>query len=407
MSIKQLLVILIFSFLTLGIQAQAEKYKGNPDASFFAARDMAFSGNRAAARDSLYKILTKYPDYADVRNLLAKTYSWDGAYIKARHHFNHIISKEKYLKEVWVAAITNEIYSEEYYLALGLSTKALDYLQNDADILALQEKAKIGVLKDKTIEEVIYLDAEAGDIKKNALGFRTSVDVFDVAFDPMTYASISYSAKTKYGTIIPTLNYSNRFQTDGMQLELDAYPKFSKKLYAYLNYGFSESIIYPNHRAGAELYTNLPNAMEASVGIRYLDFEENQVFIFTGSYGLYRGNYYLSIRPYVTPAPNNNLTLSGNVIVRKYLKDKYNFIGLNASYGFASELKQFIADNVLLAESILFLETQNLLLDYQFTVKGLENGLGLTIGVTRQELAFSSGDFFIAGTVGLNYQFRF
>ncbi|MDP5231526.1 MAG: YaiO family outer membrane beta-barrel protein [Cellulophaga sp.] len=407
MYLKKLFLLVCFGCVLCATRAQTIEYSGNPDASFFAARDLAFSGDRTTARDTLKQILSKYPEYADVRNLLAKTYSWDGEYLEARNHFNKIISKEKKLKEVWVAAINNEMYAEEYYLALGLANKALKYLENDEDLLALEEKAQLALTIDKTVEEVIFLDAEAGDVQKNSILFTSSVDVFDVVFDPMTYASIAYSTKTKYGTIIPRLNYSNRFNINGMQLEVDAYPKFSKKVYAYLNYGYSDSPIFPAHRAGAELYTNLPNAMEASLGVRYLNFGTSRVFIFTGSYGLYAGNYFFSLRPYVTPSENNTLNISGNILARKYLKDKYNFIGVNASFGYTSELKQFIADNVLLAESLLFLESQNILIEYQFLLNNNKNGLGLTLGVTRQELSFRPGDFFIAGTLGLNYQFKF
>lgn len=407
MHIKRLFLLVCFGLALVVTRAQNIDYSGNPDASFYAARDLAFSGDRITARDTLKQILTKYPDYADVRNLLAKTYSWDGEYLEARNHFNKIISKEKKIKEVWVAAINNEIYASDFYIALGLANKALKYLENDEDIVALREKAKVGLTRDKTVEEVIYLDTEAGDTQNSSILFTSSIDVFDVVFDPMTYASIAYSTKTKYGTVIPRLNYNNRFNINGIQVEVDAYPKFSKKLYAYLNYGFSNSPIFPEHRGGAELYSNLPNAMEASLGIRYLNFGASKVFIFTGSYGLYRGNYFFCLRPYVTPSEKNTLNISGNLLARKYLKDKYNFIGVNASFGYASELKQFISDNVLLAESLLFLASQNILVEYQFLLNNNKNGLGLTLGVTRQELSFSPGDFFIAGTLGLNYQFKF
>jgi hypothetical protein len=78
-------------FLQKGI-AQELAYQGNPDNSFFVARDLAFEGHHSIARDTLRLILSKYPDYTDVRNLLAKTYSWDGNHNEARKHFNKITS---------------------------------------------------------------------------------------------------------------------------------------------------------------------------------------------------------------------------------------------------------------------------------------------------------------------------
>lgn len=407
MNFIQKCLFLFFMLIISVIHAQKKEYSGDPDTSFLKARDIAFAGNRVDARDSLQLILSKYPDYADVRNLLAKTYSWDGEYELARNHFNKIISKEKNLKEVWVAAINNEIYAENYYLALGLSTKALKYIKDDVDLLALQEKANIGVTTKKTVEEVIYLDAEAGESTQNAIGISSAIDVFDVVFDPMVYASLYYSKKTKYGTIIPRINYSNRFETNGMQYEVDAYPKFSKKLNAYVNYGFSKSSIYPNHRAGAELYINLPKAKEASLGVRYLDFDESNVLVYTGSFGLYSGNYYFSLRPYVTPSDNNTYNISGNLLIRKYFRDKYNYLGANLSYGYASDLKQLKNGSVVLAETLLYLESQQVNLEYQFTIKENPNTYKASIGVTRQELSFNAGNFFYAVTAGLDYQFKF
>ena len=145
MNFNQYKLLLLFAFFTGVIQSQKLVYTGDPDKSFFNARDIAFAGDRVAARDTLKLILTKYPDYFDVRNLLAKTYSWDGDYELARKHFNKIISKEKNLKEVWVAAINNEFYAENYYIALGLSSKALKFVKDDADLIALQENAKTEV----------------------------------------------------------------------------------------------------------------------------------------------------------------------------------------------------------------------------------------------------------------------
>ncbi|SMC73613.1 YaiO family outer membrane beta-barrel protein [Cellulophaga tyrosinoxydans] len=407
MKFKQTLFFLPVFFFLSALQAQEKVYAGNPDASFMKAREIAFAGDRVAARDSLKLILSAYPDYADVRNLLAKTYSWDGNYDKARNEFNAIISKEKLNLEVWEAAIKNEIYAENYYIALGLSNKALLYFPDNLEIKALHEKAEIGITVAKTVEEVIYLDAEAGETTNNAIGLSAAADVFDVIYDPMLYASIYYNRKTKYGAIIPRINYSNRFQTNGVQYEIDAYPKFSKKLNAYLNYGFSNSEIYPNHRAGAELYANLPKAMEASLGVRYLDFNTSNVFVYTGSFGMYRGNYYFSLRPYVTPSANNTYNISGNLLARKYFKDKYNFLGVNLSYGYASDLKQFKNGSVVLAETLLYLESQQIQIEYQFTIKENPSVYRASMGITRQELSFDPGKFFYAASIGLDYQFKF
>jgi len=214
--------------------AQGSGYNGNPDTSFFTARTLAFEGKRDIARDTLNHILTKYPDYSDVRSLLASTYSWDGRYDLARDQFNRITSQERQNKEVWVAAIKNEIYSEDYYIALGLSNKALTYLKDDDDIQDLRRKVLENLYEDmKTAMDTAVSTVKKytePEIKRNNISMTNSFEVFDAVYGPMVYSSFAYSRKTKAGSVIPRINYANRFETHGLQYELDLYPKFSKNL---------------------------------------------------------------------------------------------------------------------------------------------------------------------------------
>ncbi|MEO9891162.1 YaiO family outer membrane beta-barrel protein [Aurantibacter sp.] len=413
---KHVLLVLILFMAVLPISAQEVAYNGNPDRSFLIARGLAFEGHRTTARDTLYRILSKYPDYSDVRNLLASTYSWDGNYETARAHFNKITSEDRQNKEAWVAAIKNELYADNYYLAYSLSNKALQYLKNDIIIKELQSKALSDLKNAQAIksEKAIIakqIDTVAPQVAKNRIGMGLALEVFDVVFDPMIYSHIEYRRETQAGTIIPRINYSNRFETHGVQYELDFYPKFSKKAYGYLNYGYSNSPIYPLHRAGAELYLNWPKNVELSAGMRHLSFTGATANIITGSIGLYKGNYFFSLRPYVTPITSESqskIGLSGSLLARKYFRDGDNYLGLNAIYGYSPELKQLRSDDVLLAESLLYIESQQLLIEYQFSSKKDTNNIYKSnFGITRQELAFDSGNYYWSLSAGLTCQVKF
>jgi YaiO family outer membrane protein len=213
--------------------------------------------------------------------------------------------------------------------------------------------------------------------------------------------------KRNGGVILPRINFNRRFNINGVQAEVDAYPKISKSLSGYFNYGFSTSEIFPKHRVGVELAKELPNAMEASLGFRHLSFVADQATILTGSFGLYRGNYYASIRPFVVPDAVKGIGVSGSLLVRRYLKDGNNYLGMNLGYGFDTEMNQFIVDGELLAQTLLFLESQRLRFEYQFTTTKNSNQYKVNVGVNRQELAFSSGEFFLSVTAGLSYQVKF
>ena len=390
--------------------AQEISYTGDPDASLQRAMTLAFEGNRVEARDTLANILTAYPDYTDVRSLLAKTYSWDGNYDEARKQFNRITSEERQHLEVWMAAIRNEMFAENFYIALGLANKALTYLPQEddlgqlrSDILKQLEGVEDSTSADSTSEKTV----EEVKKYKNTLAIFSSTDVFDVVFDPMFYSGLEYIHETSLGKIIPRINYSNRFDIDGIQYELDLYPKISKTFYAYLNYGYSQSEIYPAQRFGGDLYANLPKGIEASLGARYLSFTESNVTIYTGSVGLYKGNYYFSLRPYVTPRNNNTTGISGILIARKYLKDANNFIGFSGGMGFMPEFKQFLANSKLIAETVLFVGSQQLMLEYQFSFKNNPSLYRANLGITRQEFVFATGNYFYAVSAGLRYQVRF
>lgn len=391
----------VFLLASASLWAQPKAALYDPDAAFSRARDLAFEGHRLQARDTLMRILSDYPDYTDVQTLLAKTFSWDGEYDQARLHFNRITSRQRGLEEVWVAAIQNERYAGNASLALGLANKALLYLGSSPQVESLRQ----AVLDENRPAEAPPAEAEVPT--ENLLSLTSDLEVFDTGFDPMYYTSLEYQRTTPLGKVLPRLNYSNRFNTQGLQAELDLYPVLSKTLHGYLNYGYSEAAIYPNHRVGAELYANLSGGHEISLGGRYLDFRQSTARLLTASYGLYRGNYYLSLRPYVSLFKDRSPGVSGTFLARRYLSDAYHYLGLRGVFGYSPEIRQLRAGAELLAETLLFVESQQLQLEYQFTGAAAKNRYRAQLGVGRQEFVQESGSFYWVFQAGLRYQYGF
>lgn len=300
------------------------------------------------------------------------------------------------------------MFAENEIIALGLVNKALKYLPEEAALESLKYEVLYRI-KQKQLQGT-KVEKENKDTEKrslsNKIAFGNALDVFDSFYDPMVYASLAYTRETSFGKIIPRINYSNRFNTNGIQYELDVYPKFSKKVHGYLNYGYSKDAIYPRHRGGAELYVNLPKGVEVSAGMRYLAFAERNTTILTGSVGLYQGNYYFSLRPYITPEEEQT-GLSGNFLARRYFKNKNHYLGVNLGVGYAPELRQLSANNVLLSETLFFIESQQLLFEYQFTSREEAHRYRANLGITRQEFIPFPGSFFWAFTAGMQYQIAF
>ena len=75
--------------------------------------------------------------------------------------------------------------------------------------------------------------------------------------------------------------------------------------------------------------------------------------------------------------------------------------------GFSPELRQLTSGDELLAETLLYVESQRLSIEYQFSGRRDENIFRANMGVTRQELAFDSGNFVWGVSAGLSCQVKF
>ncbi len=440
---RHIYIALVLSlFLSKGL-AQELAYQNTTNTIYERAHHLAFEGNWSSSKELLKPLATETSTSAEAMALLARIHSWEGKHEIARSMYNKITSKERYKVNIWLGAIKNELYAKNDATALGLANKALFYLKEHPEIERLRQLAIVNlgnkeyaplvpdvgidvskkrrkkgnatVTKETTTEKVetpeaTAIAADKGSEKEsqnNLIGIMNSFMVFDQVYDPMVMSSIQYRRQTLAGSIIPRINYNNRLGKHGIQYDIDFYPKFSKRFYAYMNYGYSNASIFPNHKMGGDLYANLPGAFEFSAGGRYIKFESRDVTVITNSIGHYRGNYYFSLRSYITPQPNNLTRISGNLLVRKYFRDGENFLGVNIGMGYAPELRQLRDGDELLAETLLYIESQRMSVQYQFTPKKSPNIYMANLGVSRQELSFDTGNFFWSVSAGITYSVKF
>ena len=436
---KRISFFLLFGLLTLLGRGQDLAYNDSKEVSYEKAFGLAYEGDHNSAQKMLVKVLDSKPNHNEARSLLASTYSWSTKYNKARNEFNKITSKDRSNRTAWISSVKNELYAKNGATALGLANKALLYIKNDAEILRLRDQAleaiknkkyskykedsdivkkgtkstaKAKAKKKQKGTKVASEEESKKETKKdgelNRISVRNAYTVYDQRYDPIVSTSVSYKRKTLAGSIIPKINYTNRLNKHGLQYDLDFYPKFSKRLYGFLNYGYSEATIFPNHKFAADLYINLPKAIEFSAGMRYLDYRSRKVTVISNSLGHYRGNYYFSLRSYITPLPNRLTRVSGNLLVRKYLRDGDNYFGATFGMGYSPKLLQLLDGDELLAETLLYIESQRLSFAYQFTRrKSKQNVYRTNLGIARRELTSDTGNFFWAVSAGLTVQVKF
>lgn len=154
-------------------------------------------------------------------------------------------------------------------------------------------------------------------VKQHTFGVVYDVAVFpESELKPAYLTSIEYTNRYKT-PITVRVNVAQRFATTGMQLEADAYPAFNKKMYAYINAGIADDVLFPRYRGGASIFRSLPHAFEAEGGFRFLYFQD-PVWVYTASLGKYYKNYLFNVSGFFTPS-------QGFLLQSYFFKTRYYF----------------------------------------------------------------------------------
>ena len=313
--------------------------------TFEEARHLAFSGQHDKARQVCKALLSKEYN-TDVAILLARAYAWDAMTDSTRIILNEVLVHSPENSDALDAYADAEYWAKNY-------EKAIEYIErlirlNPANAEALNKLQKFRL-----------------DVLKNTFRLTYTIDLFDKAFsrDPWQIAALSYGRKTKLGSVIARVNLADRYGSRGFQGEIDAYPKISENNYGYLNYGFSNGQVFPKNRMGAEWYHNFPKSFEGSLGMRILQFETSHVNIYTATLGKYVGNYWISLRSFVTPGTDGT-SVSGFLMARRYFSDPENYLGLRLGYGVSPDDNR----NLINSDQRLALKTQSVRVEFNHSI---------------------------------------
>jgi YaiO family outer membrane protein len=320
---------------------------------FSQSRKIAFDKNDFPQAITLAKRALQYdPDYLDIHVFLGRLYAWNKRPDSSRHYFNAAIVRNGKFEDAYVGYADLEIWNNNDSGALNIIRQGLEHLPSSISLLLRKARilnnnrlykdaiATVDTLLviDKTNTEARALAERINDnISFNRIGLYAEYIHFDKQFpDPWNLLSFDYTRQTGIGPFTARINYARRFRDDGLQYELEAYPRISKTFYTFLNLGYSDHRVFPGWRAGFSLYANLRKGFEAELGIRYLYFS-NSTFIYTGYLGKYLGSFLIGGRVYLTPGNNKNISQAYSVLVRYYYGRSNNYIGLNVGAGISPD----------------------------------------------------------------------
>lgn len=347
----------------------------NLDDLFFQAQDLAFEQEGEAARELCQQILDINPNYHDASILMARTLSWEQRYDDAREILLRVLQKEPANKSALLAMTDNLAWAGQFQEAIEYFDKVIITDPNNPDLLfrKAQMLNELGEYQPTVIllNQILDIDPTHREAKmllstievgrlKNFVGLGYRGDFFEMANSwHLFYAEYGRRTQT-LGTVIARVNMANRYQMTGAQFEVDAYPTLGQGTYLYLNAGYSpHPKLFPIFRGGLELFQKLPRAWEASAGFRLLNFEENDLFIVTGSLSKYYKQYYFSFRPFFTFASNTPNSQSYFFTIRRYFSSPDHHLSLTAGTGFSAD------DDALIGAEVYNLESNKVMLWYQ------------------------------------------
>lgn len=319
------------------------------DELFKQARSAAFDQKNYPLAISLSKqALAKSPDYSEISNFLGRIYTWTGKLDSARLIFNAVLDKHPDTEDASFASGSLEYWNNNSPKALQLVNDGLKYHPLSNDLLLLKGKVQNDLHQYKAADSTLNVlikadpansDARAVDerVKDNASINKVSLSYDYIYFDkefssPWQVVELDYSRQTSWGSIIGTLNYANRFNTNGLQYEVDAYPHISKMFYAYVSAAYSgNQTVFPKTRGGFSLYANLPSSFEGELGFRYLYFS-GSTWIYTAAIGKYYKNFRFTLRTYLTPS-FGSVSQSYSLNTRLYTGGAFDYFSLSIGTG--------------------------------------------------------------------------
>ncbi|MBM4169445.1 MAG: YaiO family outer membrane beta-barrel protein [Ignavibacteria bacterium] len=400
---------------------QIDTTKLDSDELFALARERALAGSGEEARNLCRVILQRDPSYHDVRILLGRTYAWDRQFEEARQELRRVLEIDDRHRDALQAMIDVEWWDRQLEDALQIADRAVRIYPTDEDFLLKKARALKELHRERealavlsTLEQINPANTEAARLRESIVldsmnsfvGALYSGDLYAEHYGPMHYAYVEAGRRMSAGTILGRVNYSRRFQQNGVQPEIDFYPVFGNGLHGYFNYGYANSPLYPRHRFGAELYSKLPSGFDGSLGIRLLSFDRgNSIRIFTGSLGYYVGSYWISLRPFITPSNVGN-SRSLTALGRMYLGDAETHITLRFSLGYSPDERLIQSSAGLAGREIFYLDSRTLGAGWQQVI-GMNILINVIVEATNQELNFKPGEYVMLYTVRTGLRWRF
>ena len=346
---KFLKVQLLLLFCFIGIAGAKAQDTTSADGLFEYARKTAYEQKDYANAIRLaQKVLAINSHYTDVVIFIGRVYTWSKNTDSARYYLKSALDIDPKNEDGYLAFSDLDYWNKNNAgalatIGLGLTVfpKSEELLIRKVKVLMALHRYREALPVTDTLLQMKSSNAEARELNvilkdlsaKNKLTISGEYAHFDKQFpSDWRFASLEYVNETKVGPVVARINYANRFNTDGYQFEMDAYPHLSRMFYLYLNAGYSDqTVVFPEWRGAASLFANLPHAYEAEAGMRYL-YYTSDIYFYMAYLGKYYKKFFVGLREYVTPSPSTYTNTTG-LFVRYYYGGSDDYIHFDVTRG--------------------------------------------------------------------------
>lgn len=266
-------------------------------------------------------LLREAPEYADVQPLIHQRIGRFGSNEEALQFLDRV-------QKIYPEDIKLQVRKAQLLLKMGQRTEARNMAQDiiqDKDISG-EERYVLQIILNRTIS--------------NEIGVNYSYINFSEEYSNYSdwhNLSAEYQHNFNRTAVIGRVNYADREVSSGSLYELEAYPVFSDRLYAFTNLGFSNGTVFPEFRGSTSFYYNFAKILEGELGGRILYLNDQSYF--SGIIGLtaYRGRFYLNARTFIGPERLGQLIQNYQFNVRYYLGNADNYLFARVGSGISPD----------------------------------------------------------------------
>lgn len=336
---KEILSFLLIAFSSIILSAQ----EINTDKMYLEALKEYRNSNYSKSLKLTTTALNAAPNYHDIRILQIRNQYALQHLEEAHKNLEYLLTKAPQYEGVKTLAFQRLGQMRPEAAAPFLNT-LLDIYEKDTELKILKarfllhsgESEKAGKLATEIYRQKSLTDGQRYNLHqlinqtvKNAVQVTGQYISFSDDYrrnDPWYVLSTEYQHNFSNMSLIGRVTYSDRSFNDGTLYEIEAYPIFSEKIYAFGNLGFSNGTIFPDFRASASVFYNFAPSFEAEVGFRSLNYAGNNHFTGIGGITTYTGRFYLNARAFIGPERFEKLVQNYQFNIRYYLSTPENYI---------------------------------------------------------------------------------